>query len=295
MRQSLAATLPFALPFALAASKLRLVAAGGAITETVFALEAAGQLVGVDTTSTYPQATRNLVSVGYMRTLSAEGVLSLAPTHLLATEDAGPPAVLRQLREAGVKVVVFDGAHRVEGMFGRVTQLGSLLGKEAQAKALLSTLQSDWAAALAHAQVGRAQRERLLKGRPMRVLFVMSHSLSQVLVAGTDSPADRMIQYIGGQNAASGFSDYKPLTAEAAIAAAPDLILATQQGLKTAGGPGGLLRLPGLADTPAGRAQRVVAMDAPLLLGFGPRLPLAVRQLSDACTAALAGAAPGAA
>ena len=59
-------------------------------------------LVGVDTTSLYPEAARRLPSVGYARSLSAEGVLSLRPTLIVASEDAGPPAVLRQLSAAGV-------------------------------------------------------------------------------------------------------------------------------------------------------------------------------------------------
>ncbi|MEK7989355.1 hemin ABC transporter substrate-binding protein, partial [Burkholderia contaminans] len=47
-----------------------------------------------------------------------------------------------------------------------------------------------------------------------------------------------------------------------------------------------LLASPGFGATPAGRALRVVSLDALFLLGFGPRLPLAVttlhRRLSDA-------------
>ncbi|MGC4060329.1 MAG: ABC transporter substrate-binding protein [Aquabacterium sp.] len=296
LRSSLGAALTLALPARAvwATNGLRIVAAGGAITETLFALDAAPQLVGVDTTSLYPQAAQKLPSVGYMRTLSAEGVLSLAPTHLIATEDAGPPAVLRQLGDAGVKVVVLDDGHRFEGMVQRVGKVGALLGKEAQANAIVAGLKRDWAAAQAQADEGRAQRERLLKGRPMRVLFVLAHSMSQVMVAGTDCAAHSMIQYIGAHNAmGSAFAGYKPLTAEAAIAAAPDVILATDQGLKAAGGVNGLLRLPGLADTPAGRAQRVVSLEALFMLGFGPRMPQALHQLSEACTHALSGTALG--
>jgi iron complex transport system substrate-binding protein len=105
------------------------------------------------------------------------------------------------------------------------------------------------------------------------------------MVAGNDTNAKAMIEYAGGVNALTGFSGFKPLTPEAVIAAAPDVVLGTEQGLKAAGGPEGLLKLPGLADTPAGRSQRVVALEAMLLLGFGPRLPLAVRQLDAAFAA----------
>ena len=65
-----------------AAPPARVVSVGGAITELVYALGAEASLVGVDTTSIYPAAAKALPSVGYQRTLSAEGVLSLSLIHI---------------------------------------------------------------------------------------------------------------------------------------------------------------------------------------------------------------------
>jgi len=113
------------------------------------------------------------------------------------------------------------------------------------------------------------------------------HSTSQVMVAGAGTSAEAMIEYAGAVNALAGFKGYKPLTPEAVIAARPDLILATDQGLQAAGGTAGLLKLPGLAQTPAGRPQRIVALEATWLLGFGPRLAAALQQLDAAFAAAL--------
>jgi iron complex transport system substrate-binding protein len=59
------------------------------------------------------------------------------------------------------------------------------------------------------------------------------------------------------------------------------VLLVTDQGLQAAGGIDGLLRAPGLAATPAGRARRVLSLDALWLLGFGPRLPSAIRTLAQ--------------
>ena len=102
-RRSVLLTLAAALPFAAHAQSLRrIVAVGGSVTETLYALGAQGELVGVDTTSLYPAEAQKLPSVGYARSLSAEGVLSLRPTLLLAAGEAGPPAVLRQLQSAGL-------------------------------------------------------------------------------------------------------------------------------------------------------------------------------------------------
>ncbi|KPF44001.1 hypothetical protein IP87_13300 [beta proteobacterium AAP121] len=257
----------------------RVVAVGGALTETVYALGAQADLVGVDTTSLYPAAAQQLPSVGYARSLSAEGVLSLKPTLIIASGEAGPPAVLRQLQGAGVPLVTLDAAHRAEQVWARTQRLGTLLGREAAGEALAARLQREWQAAMARVQGLQAPAAAR---RPPRVLFLLSHAMNQVRIAGRDTAADAMIRYAGATNALGEVAGFKPLTPEAAIAAAPDLILGTEQGLAAAGGIDGLLAAPGLAATPAGRARRVVALEAMFLLGFGPRLPQAVVQLAEA-------------
>lgn len=252
----------------------RIVSVGGALTETLYALGAQADLVGVDTTSLHPEAARALPSVGYARSLSAEGVLSLRPTLVVATEDAGPPAVLRQLEAARVPLAVLHGDHRIEGVLARTQRLAELSGRADPGRVLLAALQRDW-------QAAQERVARLAVAMP-RVLFVLSHSPGQARVAGRETAADAMLRYAGAANAlGESFSGYKPLTPEGAIAAAPDVILATDQGLAAAGGTDGLLRLPGLAQTPAGRNHRVAALDALLLLGFGPRLPQATAALAD--------------
>lgn len=267
----------------------RIVSVGGALTETVYALGAEALLVGADTTSLYPAAATRLPSVGYARALSAEGVLSLRPTRLLTGPEAGPPVVIRQLAAAGLDILQLDTDHRFEGLLQRTRQIGQALGREAPAQTLVATLQQQWAQTQAQVQLAQAAR----RGQPPpRVLFVLSHSLNQVRVAGRDTAAHAMLGYAGLHNVMDGFSGYKPLTPEAVIAAAPDIVLVTDQGLATAGGVAGVLKAPGLAATPAGRRQRVLAMEALWLLGFGPRMPQAVAHLAQLCHGAMATSAP---
>lgn len=268
-----------------AAPAQRIVSIGGALTEMVFAIGAEPSLVGIDTTSLYPEGVRKLPNVGYARALSAEGVLALAPTQVIATEDAGPPAVLRQIGAAGVPVAILSANHRFEGVLERLQRVGELTSRVLQATAMALQLREDWARAQA-AVATRAAGRPGARAAP-RVLFVLSHSPSQVMVAGAGTSAEAMIEYAGAVNALAGFKGYKPLTPEAVIAARPDLILATDQGLQAAGGAAGLLKLPGLAQTPAGRPQRIVALEATWLLGFGPRLPAALQQLDAHFAAAL--------
>jgi iron complex transport system substrate-binding protein len=119
-----------------------------------------------------------------------------------------------------------------------------------------------------------------LEGDPPKVLFVFAHGAGTWNVAGVGTAADEMIRLAGGRNAATGYAGYRPLTAEAVVAAQPDVILTGSGGLAGRGGQEGLLKVPGVGSTPAGRDRRVVAMDELYLLGFGPRTAEAVRELN---------------
>ncbi|MBR7634060.1 heme/hemin ABC transporter substrate-binding protein [Janthinobacterium lividum] len=260
----------------------RIVSVGGALTEIVYALEAQGELVGVDTTSLYPAVAQQLPQVGYARTLSAEGVLSLAPTQLIATEEAGPQTVLRQVRDAGVPVAVLNANNKFEGLLERVKQVGQITGRADSAARLAQALQQQWDGALG--------KVRLRSHAPVRVLFILAHAPNQVMVGGRETGADAMLAYAGAVNVMggpAGFAGYKPLTPEAVIAARPDIVLVTDQGLKASGGVDGILKLPGLGQTPAGRKHRIVSLEAMLLLGFGPRMPQALAELDAAFAKAM--------
>lgn len=249
----------------------RLVAVGGAVTEIVYALGAEDLIAGCDTTSYFPPAAEKLPKVGYMRALSAEGILSLDPDLLILTEDAGPPAVLRQVTAAGVPLLQLKSGRSIADVKENIGLLAKAIGREPQAAALLAAMQRD-AAALAREVAG--------SGAPPRVLFILQHGGGAPLVAGAGTAADSIIRLSGAENAVTGYSGYKPLTPEAAVALEPDAILITDQGLRQAGGKEALLRVPGLALTPAARNGRVHAMDSLLLLGFGPRTAQAAMNLN---------------
>ena len=93
-----------------------------------------------------------------------------------------------------------------------------------------------------------------------------------------------MLNYAGLVNAftdgqASPFSGYRPMTAEALVRAAPEVIVTTTQGIEASGGLEKFWSRPGLELTPAYRQRSLVALDALYLIGFGPRLPQAVAEL----------------
>ncbi|MDB5848137.1 MAG: transporter substrate-binding protein [Rhodoferax sp.] len=261
-----------ALPLRAQAFAPRLVTIGGAITEIVYLLGAEAQLVGTDTTSLYPAAALKTAKVGYMRTLSAEGLLSLRPDAVIGTTEAGPPVVIDQLRSAGVKVDLIVADHSWAEVQRKIVAVGRGAGRESQARDLQGRLDADWAAV----QKEVAQRT----GRKPRVLFILAHGASPQ-VAGENTAADAMLRFAGGSNVMAGFQGYRPMTAEAMAAAAPDVVLTTTQGIEAQGGVDKFWARPELALTPAFKRRALVHLDALALIGFGPRLPGTVRTLAQ--------------
>ena len=262
---------PAAGPVALRVDASRVVSVGGGITETLAAIGLAPRIVGIDlTSSAYPPAVTRLPQVGQLHSLSAEGILALRPTLVVANEEAGPPAALHQVEGAGVRVARIPPARSEAGAYALYRSVAAAVGQPAAGEALASRVQRDL----------QRVRAAIPRGPAPRVLFLYARGPRFLLVFGQQSAGDEMLRLAGAQNAVTGFTGAKPLTAESVVGAAPDVILVPQRGIASLGGVDGVLALPGLAQTPAGRARRVVPIDDALILGFGPRLPQAVETLA---------------
>ncbi|MEZ5935174.1 MAG: ABC transporter substrate-binding protein [Alphaproteobacteria bacterium] len=251
----------------------RLVAIGGAVTEIIYALGAENLLVAVDSTSLYPEAADELPDIGYMRRLSAEPILALQPDQVIAIEGSGPPAVLDQLAEAGIDVRRIADEPTPDGVVRKIEEVATIVGLSDQGERL---------AAKVHAEFEVLAEEIGTPGAPLRVMFVLNTGRGAPMVGGTGTAADGIMRLAGAANAITGLEGYKPLSPEAAIQAAPDVILTMDRSLEIAGGADALLDQPDIALTPAGRNRALVSMDGLLLLGFGPRTAEAARELAQA-------------
>ena len=252
---------------------LRIVAVGSSITEIVYALGAEKLLVGVDTTSLYPNAARSLPQVGYMRALSAEGVLSLKPSLIIATTAAGPATVLDQLKATGIEVMILPDHYDYDSVITKIAAVGKATGKMAEADAMIERGRT--------AMKTLSDRLAMATSHP-RVLFLLGMGSGAPQAAGRNTAADGIIRMAGGVNAIEGYSGYRPLTPEAVIASKADYILVTRQTVEAMGGIQAVLDQPSLNRTPAGKAGKVLEFDALLLLGFGPRTPQAAQELASA-------------
>ncbi|GAJ30456.1 heme/hemin ABC transporter substrate-binding protein [Acidomonas methanolica] len=254
----------------------RIACIGGTITETLYDLGAADRIVAVDTTSTRPPAAlREKKSLGYMRTISAEGVLSLQPDLILAMNDAGPPTAMDQLIASTLPVVFVDATPSPDAILERTRFLARLIDAEKAGDALGASIEArfhDLAAWRAAHPVAR------------RVLFIMRMTNGHPMAAGTGTAADAVIRLAGAINAGGSMQGYKIVEDEALITLQPDIVLTMAQGadqIRTALGAD-----PGFRLTPAGRRGTIIAMEGERLLGFGPHTPDAALDLARMIAAA---------
>lgn len=254
----------------------RWVSAGGALSEWVSALGGEGKLVGVDTTSQHPESLKSLPSIGYQRSLSAEGILSLRPDILIGTEEMGPPPVISQVRSAKVQVELFSAQPDLPTLEKNVTHLGELLGAETQATQLLQSYQQQLDAQ--KARVVAVQSKQKAPG----VLLLLGHAGGKPLIAGKDTAADWMLQQAGGHNLAT-HTGYKPFSVESLAGLDPEVLVFADRALTGEAAKAALFKEnPILNSSRAAKSGRVLELDPTLLVGgLGPRLPGALKTLSD--------------
>ena len=242
----------------------RVTIAGGSLTEIIYLLRQEDKLVAVDITSNFPEEAKQLPSIGYVRALSAEGVLSLSPSLILGEDDTGPPAVMEQLSRVGIQIEIIPEENTADGIIKKVKCVAEILGVNDNIKdETLSNLNAD------------ANELKLLtetnKKEPPKVMFILSMESGSPTVGGRGTSADGLIKMTGALNVMDSFEGWKPVSTEAIIQAKPDFILISERGLNSFGSIEKLGQHPSLVFTPAAKNNNIIAMDGMAMLGFGPR------------------------
>jgi iron complex transport system substrate-binding protein len=257
----------------------RIVSIGGAITEILYALGFENRLAGVDTTSLFPPAAlRDKPNVGYMRQLSAEGVLGLNPSVVFAMQGSGPKETMEVLEAAKVPLVLVPETFSEQGLLEKIKLVGHAMGADARAACLTDAVANDLAQL-------RELRAKVTK--PVRVMFVMSLLNGRAMVAGHKTAADEIINLSGGVNAIDSYDGYKMINDEAIVAAKPDVVLTIQRA-KDSLEADAVYAHPAFAMTPVAANKTFISMEGLYLLGFGPRTAAAARDLSIKLYPALA-------
>ncbi len=249
----------------------RIITAGSAMTETVCALGDCNKIIASDRTSLYPSEIQKLPSIGYRSSINAEGVISLQPTLFIAEKDYVESTVLTQIKSTGVNVLIIERVYTLEGTIDLIRQIAKVLNKIPAGETLIKKIESELAEAKA-----------IIKKSNMtpRVLCVFNRDKSSLNIAGTHTFSS-ILPYAGAEPAIHGVDGYKPLNTESLMAANPDFLLMFESGVQSLGGVQGVLAIPGVMQTTAGKKKQVIAMEGIKLSNFGPRLGEAVIELTQ--------------
>lgn len=246
----------------------KIVSLNGTVSEILAALKLEDAIVGTDVTSTYPESLQSKPKLGHNRSINVEGILALQPQKVMALTSDIKPEVVEQLKTAGIDVLLFDREYSIESTRQLIKQIADSVGVQSIGNQVVNKLDEEVASI------------NIITTDTPKVLFIYARGSGTMMVAGEGTAMEKMIHLAGGKNAVSGFTDFKPLTAEALVAANPDVILLFDSGLESLGGTEGIYDVQGIKETNAGKNRKVVTMDGALLSGFGPRVGEGIKELS---------------
>lgn len=252
----------------------RIVSLTGDITEIIYELGLGDRVVAVDITTTYPSEAndikRNGGNVGFGQALTPESVLRYEPTLVIGDESIEPVETIEQLRDAGVPVVILEYRTTLEGVGEKIEEVARILGAESAGDDLSDRVMQE---------VGVARERAVEAGLRQRIAYLYTRGPSLVFVFGRGIPTNAMIEGAGGLDAGAEIGEGAiPLTPEALVAAAPDVIVVPESGIAGLGGFDALLEIPGVAETPAGRDRAFLAYDEAFFFNLGPRAGAALDQ-----------------
>ena len=246
----------------------RIVSLNGDLTEIIFALGLGNNVVGVDVTTTYPAEAAALndqgQTVGFAQQLAAEAVIRFDPTLVIGDQQVGPPEVIEQLREAGIPVIILETQTTLDGVETKIGQVAEILGVPTEGAELAERVMAEVNAARDLAEPDESDPT---------VAFVYVRGPQVVFLFGVGMATQAMIEGAGAIDAGvvAGVFGPAPLTPEALVAAAPDVIVLPEAGLAALGGIEAFLELPGVAETPAGKNDAFLAYDEAYFFNLGPR------------------------
>ncbi len=241
----------------------------GSLAATVYGLGLGNHLVGRDQSTGFPAAQHLPLVTGGAHILNAEAILKLHPTVIITDTTLGPWDVILQMRDAGVPVVITPSQRDLSTVDTLTAQVAAALGVSAEGQRLNARVSAEIAAE-------KAQVDKIAPTDPakkLRIDFLYVRGQAGVYyIFGQGSGADSLIDALDGVDVATraGLKGFSPLNAEALAKTRPDVILFMTAGLQSVGGVDGALKLPGVAQTPAGQHRRLVDMSDYHILSFGP-------------------------
>ena len=242
----------------------RVVVAGGSITEIFYFLGEQDRIVALDVTSNFPPEAKSLPSIGYVRALSAEGLLSMNPSIILGEDDMGPPAVIKQIRETSYDLRIIPEIRTIDGIIEKIEGIASILDVSEKSDAIISKKLEPYIKKIVK------NRKKIVK-KGVRVMLVLNMQSSSIIVAGANTSGSGFIDLIGGENIFNTFEGWKPVNAEAILELNPDYIIVPQRNVHKGLDVTKIAESELFKNTNAGKNKNFIFDDAMAITGFGPR------------------------
>ena len=242
----------------------RVVIAGGSITEIFYLLEIQDQIVAVDITSNFPEGAKIFPSIGYVRMLSAEGLLSMNPSIILGENDMGPQNVIEQVNQTGVELQIIPEEKSLEGIIDKIRCVAGIMDVSFYAEELINEKYRDVVLQI-------EENKRIVSEKKISAMVIYSMQGTSPIVSGSGESGDAFLKLTGAQNAFASFEGWKPASAESIIANNPDYIIVTNRLLKRFSNLEELRNHPSLSQTKAAKKNQIIAKDGMAMMGFGPR------------------------
>ncbi len=248
----------------------RVVVLANGVAEIIQSLNGQAIIVGRDISSTEDSLSEiPIVTSGHQ--VLPEKVISLKPDLVIIDASTGPKAAIQSIKAAGVTVIETPESWSLKDLPIKVRAVGRAIGAVDQAELLVQ-------------QLSQSLQTSTINNAP-RVAFLYLRGTSSIyLIGGPGSGADSLLDAIGAVDVGAQNLErpFNTLTAESLAAMNPDVIVVMSKGLESVGGIQGLLKLPGVAQTNAGKNSAVIDVDDSLLLSFGPRTPSLIEALATA-------------
>ena len=242
----------------------RIIIAGGSLTEIVFFLGLEDKLIGVDITSNFPESAKEIPSIGYVRTLSAEGILSLEPSLILGENDMGPPMVIDQIQKTSVDLRIIPEKRSVIGILEKINCIGSIINYKSET----TTLINDKLIAMVDELL---QLQKTNSTKNTKAMLILSMGGTSPVVAGRNTSGNGFINMIGAQNIFESHEGWKPVSEESILKNNPDIIIIPQREVHKNSSIASFLDSSHLKKTKAVKNNNIISEDAMAMLGFGPR------------------------
>ena len=247
----------------------RIVIAGGALTEIVFALGAGDQVIGVDKTSSFPEQVKQLPQIGYWKLLNIEGILSLKPSLFITLIDVEPENIIDQVNQSKVDVLALKRVPgTIELLYENINKIAVKLDKQKEGQALIERIKTN---------IADIEAKVATHAQKTKVLALMSMGGTNS-VAGKNTTIDALITIAGGENLAN-HNSFKSYTAESLITLNPEVIILNKHSIDQLGGLDKVNTIPGIIETAAFKNNRITIIDDSYLFGIGPRVDEAAKIL----------------